>query len=221
VDSRRGSGLATVRFSRRLKHFTQPPPRPQHVHLLPVPPSAPRRAHPARVERLRDPVVGGDPAGPDALDDREHLRCEAVGVRPDRLALEGGGFGRVHPVAEQGAGRLLAGKSVARPLRYQRALLLGEGGEQVQHERVGVGAELRDDEGHALRHEAEMNATSRDSRSSLATMTEALADTLVRVSHLTTHIEGHSAELDINPLMVLPSGQGVKAVDALVVLRGT
>jgi hypothetical protein len=35
------------------------------------------------------------------------------------------------------------------------------------------------------------------------------------------HLEGHLAELDINPLMVLPSGQGVKAVDALVVLRGT
>ena len=27
------------------------------------------------------------------------------------------------------------------------------------------------------------------------------------------------AELDINPLMVLPAGQGVKAVDALIVLR--
>jgi hypothetical protein len=27
--------------------------------------------------------------------------------------------------------------------------------------------------------------------------------------------------LDINPLMVLPAGQGVKAVDALVVFRGT
>jgi hypothetical protein len=26
--------------------------------------------------------------------------------------------------------------------------------------------------------------------------------------------------VDINPLMVLPSGQGVKAVDALVVFRG-
>jgi succinyl-CoA synthetase beta subunit len=35
------------------------------------------------------------------------------------------------------------------------------------------------------------------------------------------HLEGHLAELDINPLMVLPSGQGVKAADALVVLRGT
>jgi acetyltransferase len=49
----------------------------------------------------------------------------------------------------------------------------------------------------------------------------ALEDALVRVSHLAMHIEGHLAELDINPLMVLPSGQGVKAVDALVVLRGT
>jgi len=49
----------------------------------------------------------------------------------------------------------------------------------------------------------------------------ALADTLVRVSYLATHLEGHLAELDINPLMVLPSGQGVKAVDALVVFRGT
>jgi acetate---CoA ligase (ADP-forming) len=46
---------------------------------------------------------------------------------------------------------------------------------------------------------------------------EALEDTLVRVSYLAMHIEGHLAELDINPLMVLPSGQGVKAVDALVV----
>jgi len=34
-------------------------------------------------------------------------------------------------------------------------------------------------------------------------------------------MEGHLAELDINPLMVLPMGQGVKAVDALVVLGGT
>jgi hypothetical protein len=41
------------------------------------------------------------------------------------------------------------------------------------------------------------------------------------VSHLAIHLEGHLAELDINPLMVLPSGPGVKAVDALVVFRGT
>ena len=43
----------------------------------------------------------------------------------------------------------------------------------------------------------------------------------MRVSHLAMHLEGHLAELDINPLMVLPADQGVKAVDALVVLCGT
>ncbi len=49
---------------------------------------------------------------------------------------------------------------------------------------------------------------------------DALADVLVNVSHLAVHLEGRVAELDINPLMALPKGQGVKAVDALVVLRG-
>jgi acetyltransferase len=49
----------------------------------------------------------------------------------------------------------------------------------------------------------------------------ALEDTLVRVSHFAMQMEGRLAELDVNPVMVLPEGQGVKAVDALVVLRGT
>jgi acetyltransferase len=48
---------------------------------------------------------------------------------------------------------------------------------------------------------------------------EALADTLVRVSHLAVHLEGTLTELDINPLMVLPAGQGVKAVDALMIVQ--
>ncbi len=47
---------------------------------------------------------------------------------------------------------------------------------------------------------------------------EALADILVRVSQMAVQLEGRLAELDINPLMVLPAGAGVKAVDALVVL---
>src|SRR5882672_9932446 len=49
----------------------------------------------------------------------------------------------------------------------------------------------------------------------------ALADILVRVSWLAVHLTGHLAELDINPLMVLPAGHGVKAVDALAVLPST
>ena len=49
---------------------------------------------------------------------------------------------------------------------------------------------------------------------------DALAKTLVNVSHLAVQLDGHVAELDINPLMVLPAGDGVKAADALVVLKG-
>ena len=44
---------------------------------------------------------------------------------------------------------------------------------------------------------------------------EALAATLVKVSQLAVNLDGQLSELDINPLIVLPEGQGVKAVDAL------
>lgn len=49
---------------------------------------------------------------------------------------------------------------------------------------------------------------------------DALADTLARLSQLAWAARDRLAELDVNPLMVLPRGQGVVAVDALAVLRG-
>lgn len=45
----------------------------------------------------------------------------------------------------------------------------------------------------------------------------ALADSIVRLSWLAVDLGGRIAELDINPLRVLPAGQGAKVVDALVV----
>jgi acetyltransferase len=48
---------------------------------------------------------------------------------------------------------------------------------------------------------------------------DALAEVLVRVSQLAVELQGELAELDINPLMVLPQGEGVKAVDALALLN--
>jgi acyl-CoA synthetase (NDP forming) len=44
----------------------------------------------------------------------------------------------------------------------------------------------------------------------------ALADAIVRVSAMAVDLEHHIAELDINPLFVLPEGHGVKAGDALI-----
>jgi acetyltransferase len=47
---------------------------------------------------------------------------------------------------------------------------------------------------------------------------EALIDTLIDVSTMAVHLRDSIRELDINPLTVLPRGQGVKALDALAVL---
>ena len=49
---------------------------------------------------------------------------------------------------------------------------------------------------------------------------DALADALALVSQMAAQLEGSLAELDINPLVALPAGEGVKAVDALVVRAG-
>jgi acetate---CoA ligase (ADP-forming) len=49
---------------------------------------------------------------------------------------------------------------------------------------------------------------------------EALVHTLVRVSHLGVQCEREIREMDLNPLLVLPRGQGVRAADALIILAG-
>src|SRR5262249_41882180 len=46
---------------------------------------------------------------------------------------------------------------------------------------------------------------------------EALADAVARLSWLAVDLGERVAEIDVNPLRVLPRGQGVRAIDALVV----
>ncbi|MBM3133727.1 MAG: CoA-binding protein, partial [Chloroflexi bacterium] len=48
---------------------------------------------------------------------------------------------------------------------------------------------------------------------------DALAHAIVRVSHLAYDLRDAVAAVDVNPLMVLPAGQGVRAADALIVKR--
>lgn len=48
---------------------------------------------------------------------------------------------------------------------------------------------------------------------------QALTDTLQKISSLVIELGDHIDEMDINPLLVLPEGQGVKAVDALIVAK--
>ena len=47
---------------------------------------------------------------------------------------------------------------------------------------------------------------------------DALADSLLSLSQMAVDLSHRKPELDVNPLIVLPKGQGVKAVDALLTL---
>lgn len=101
-------------------------------------------------------------------------------------------------------------------------LLFGSGGilvdvyQDVALRRCPVDA----DEAREMVSEVKGARLLRGFRGRLAADIDALAEALVAVSHLAAHLEGQLAELDINPLMVLPQGEGVKAADALVVLKG-
>jgi acetyltransferase len=100
-------------------------------------------------------------------------------------------------------------------------LLLGSGGVMVEvYNDVALRhCPINRDEALAMISEVKGAKLLRGFRGKPAADVDALADALVRVSHMAVHMEGSLAELDINPLMVLPAGQGVKAVDALVVLQ--
>jgi acetyltransferase len=54
-------------------------------------------------------------------------------------------------------------------------------------------------------------------RGAPASDVSALAEVLVRFSELCLDLAGDVAEIDVNPLLVLPEGQGVLALDALIV----
>ena len=49
----------------------------------------------------------------------------------------------------------------------------------------------------------------------------ALVDTVLKVSDLAINLSDRVQEIDINPLAVLPQGEGVKALDALVTIKGS
>ena len=49
---------------------------------------------------------------------------------------------------------------------------------------------------------------------------DALVDVLVKLSALAVDLKDQIAEFDINPLLVMPKGQGVKAADALIRMKG-
>ena len=80
-------------------------------------------------------------------------------------------------------------------------------------------APFRLEEAHAMLDELKGRALLDGARGLPSRDVDALAQVLVQVADLAWALRGRLQELDINPLLVRPHGQGVIAADALVVLR--
>ncbi len=90
----------------------------------------------------------------DALDDRQDVRGEPVGFDDLSFPPERGGFAGIGAVAQPGTPSLAGGERGPRSFTDQASLFLSQGGIEVEHERVGIGPKLGDDEWNTLRHQA-------------------------------------------------------------------
>jgi acyl-CoA synthetase (NDP forming) len=102
-------------------------------------------------------------------------------------------------------------------------LLFGMGGIYVElYQDVALRAcPITESDAHEMLHEVRGARLLEGFRGHPVADVEALVHTLVRVSHLGVQCEGEILEMDLNPLLVLPQGQGVRAADALIVLAGS
>jgi acetyltransferase len=102
-------------------------------------------------------------------------------------------------------------------------ILLGAGGLQVelfQDSAVRLPPLARDDVRDML-DELKISKRLAGFRGAPPLDEEALIDCCLRFSDFVVRTDGKFAAIDINPLLVLPRGQGVKIADALIVMNGT
>jgi len=128
--------------------FSYPRQRVLDAHGFPL--AAPRRQDAPLVERVGDCPQGGRPGRLNLGDDRQHVRRAPVSIGPeDRCAnLTGGGQVRIAELLAPGLSGAQRGFG---SLGDEGPLLLSERGKQMQHKRIRVGAEFRDDERDAKR----------------------------------------------------------------------
>jgi hypothetical protein len=119
---------------------------------MPASPAGGANATPVQGSRY-----GSEPpcaSGPDFEHDRQHVGGKPVSLSRQRATAEGARFVEIARIAEARAAGLPRRQRQPGPLGNEPALLLGERCVEVEHEWVGVGSELRHDEGHPLGHEA-------------------------------------------------------------------
>jgi acetate---CoA ligase (ADP-forming) len=123
----------------------------------------------------------------------------------------------VQKMAPPGALEVIVG-SIVDP-EFGPTVVFGLGGVQVEltHDSVVRLAPISLEEAHEMITSIRGSALLRGFRGSAPLDVVALADVIVRISHIAHELRNELAAVEVNPLMVLPVGQGVLAVDALAI----
>lgn len=91
---------------------------------------------------------------PYRIKDRKDVGCGLISASHLHCPSTRSRFGGVRQTTERYAGRFLGLQCGSSPLRDQASLFLGERGEEMQHERIGVAPQFGYDRRHALRHQS-------------------------------------------------------------------
>jgi acyl-CoA synthetase (NDP forming) len=117
------------------------------------------------------------------------------------------------------AGGVEVALGVTRDPSFGPVVTVALGGVFVEHfDDVAFGlAPLAREQGRAMVRSLRAAPLLRGARGRPPIDEDALADALARLSQLAFDLQDRVREVDVNPLIALPRGQGVLAVDALIV----
>lgn len=146
----------------------------------------------------------------------EEAQAAAQKMRDQAQGLDFTGF-LVERMAARGVEVVLG---VKRDPAFGPVLMFGLGGISVElFKDVAFGVcPLSRESAHALIARTRAAALLRGFRGQPAADEEALVDAMVRLSQFAAHHGQRLAEMDVNPVIVLPRGQGVLALDAMIAL---
>lgn len=151
------------------------------------------------------------------LRDAQAAQAAARAMQQRAPGLDFQGF-LVEQMAPRGVEVVLG---IHRDPSFGPVLMFGLGGVAVELFRdVAFGTcPLSPQGAHALIGRTRAAALLRGFRGAPPSDVPALVDAMVRLSQLAAHHRDHLAEADLNPVVVLPLGQGILALDAVLVCR--
>ena len=121
-----------------------------------MPSPASRRPNPSRIQDGSDAAHISDASFADSLDDRQGIGSEQLRILGLSLSAKRSRFCWIALIPQANSSSLLGRQGRACPLCNEPAFLLGQCSIEVQHERIGIDAQLGNDEWQMLSNKGDI-----------------------------------------------------------------